>query len=150
MRKSKTNWSFPLVMVQDSWRLSAYAQFYLTLKNYKFMKKLLKTGIIFSQMEHFRNRSSLMLKLRYALLVFTLCVFHQNGFAHLTAGVAQIDITPPIGSFWCMVMVHVAQTYLKTFTTGFSPGLLSWTMEARSSQSLRWIWGKFKRRTQRT
>jgi hypothetical protein len=27
---------------------------------------------------------------------------------------------------------------------------LSWTMEARSSQSLRWIWGKFKRRTQRT
>jgi hypothetical protein len=62
------------------------------------MEKLLKTRIMHSQMTNFQNRSSLLLKLRGALLVFTLCMFHQNGFAQLTAGVAQIDITPKIGT----------------------------------------------------
>ena len=52
---------------------------------------------MFYKKEHSRKRSNLLLKLRSALLVFTLCVFHQSGFAQLTAGVAQIDITPPIG-----------------------------------------------------
>lgn len=61
------------------------------------MENLLKIGIMISQIEPSRKRRSLKLKIRSALFIFTLCVFHQSCFAQLKAGVAQVDITPPIG-----------------------------------------------------
>jgi neutral ceramidase len=61
------------------------------------MKKLPNSGIMFYTKNHSGKRNSLLLIIKNALLVFTLLLFHQNGFAQLMAGVAQIDITPPIG-----------------------------------------------------
>jgi len=45
---------------------------------------------------HLRKRDFLFLKFKYVLLVITLCIFYQNVFAQLKAGVEEIDITPPI------------------------------------------------------
>lgn len=46
---------------------------------------------------HIRKRNFLLIKFKYALLLVTLCIFYQNVFAQLKAGVEKIDITPPIG-----------------------------------------------------
>lgn len=62
------------------------------------MTKLLNIEIMHSHLKNFQNSGSLLLRLRSVLLVIALCGFHYSGFAQLTAGVAQIDITPKIGT----------------------------------------------------
>ena len=56
------------------------------------MKKLPKTGNLFSPMEHFRKKSSLPVKLTSAFLVFILCFFQVDAQQHQVTGtVTDID-----------------------------------------------------------
>ncbi len=56
------------------------------------MKKLPKTGILFSPMEQFRRKSSLMVKLTSAFLVLILCAFQLSAQQHQVTGtVTEID-----------------------------------------------------------
>ena len=50
------------------------------------MKKLPKTGLMDSTREHFREKSSLPVKLTSAFLVFVLCVFQLNAQEHRVTG----------------------------------------------------------------
>ena len=61
------------------------------------MEKLLEIGIRLSKRDLSTQSAPLLGKIRSIVLIFLLCGLHQTGFAQLTAGVVQIDITPNIG-----------------------------------------------------
>jgi TonB-dependent starch-binding outer membrane protein SusC len=56
------------------------------LKPYTFMKKLPKSGNLFSLMEHFRRKNNLLKKLSGVFLILVLCAFQLNAQDHRVTG----------------------------------------------------------------